>query len=293
MWLQQWRGRPLQPLLTAINQCAALGDAAVVPRRLRAGAQQSFRGGGALAGSVVLAVWLIAFKQWRGYSFSSGEGGLGSLSSPRSLMGLSGPRSVAFEGGGALAGRCRGVVNGFQAVVVWLQQPRGRPQRPLLAALIWEGCPVIAQWQLTAPSAAVADGAERVSVVGSGALPSALGTAPEVRVRVVPLVAVQAAMQASVAAVAGSVRTPVWGVLLWSTGWRCTSASSLCAACVGWPVTPRVRMPCVHVAPSVAVGVRHARVVCSVVVCCWESARLSRESRRGDRHPPLCFRAPT
>jgi hypothetical protein len=24
-----------------------------------------------------------------------------------------------------------------------------------------------------------------------------------------------------------------------------------------------------------------------------ESARLSRESRRGDRHPPLCFRAPT
>ena len=238
---------------------------------------------------------LIQLQQRRGWPWQP--------LSPRSLKGLSGPRSVAFEGGGALAGRCRGVVNGFQAVVVWLQQRRGRPQRPLLAALIWEGCPVIAQWQLTAPSAAVADGAEQVSVVGDGALPSSLGTAPDVCVRVYSLVAMQAAMHASespqatpvkgVAAVAGSVRTPVWGVLLWSTGWQCTPAWSLCAACVGWPVTPRVRVPCIHVAPSVAVGVRHARVVCSVVVCCWESARLSRESRRGDRHPPLCFRAPT
>ena len=243
MWLQQWRGRPLQPLLTAINQCAALGDAAVVPRRLRAGAQQSFRGGGALAGSVVLAAWLIAFKQWWGYSFSSGEGGLGSLSSPRSLMGLSGPRSVAFEGGGALAGRCRGVVNGFQAVVVWLQQRRG--QRPLLAALIWEGCPVIAQWQLTAPSAAVADGAERVSVVGSGALPSALGTAPEVRVRVVPLVAVQAAMQASEAV----LERRLWKALLqWLAVYAhpcpCPCPCGVC--CYGRPVGDvRQRRVCV------------------------------------------------
>ena len=43
---------------------------------------------------------------------------------------------------------------------------------------------------------------------------------------------------------------------------KCTSIESQCAACVGWPVMPRVRVPCVHVAPSVAVGVRHARVVC-------------------------------
>jgi hypothetical protein len=129
-------------------------------------------------------------------------------------------RSRAAERSRAVAGRCRGVVNGFQAVVVWLQQRRGRPQRPLLAALIWEGCPVIAQWQLTAPSAAVADGVERVGVVSDGALPSSLGTAPDVRVRVGPLAAMRAAMRASeaaratpvdgVAAVASDVRTPVW-----------------------------------------------------------------------------------
>ena len=71
---------------------------------LRSVEQQVFRGGGALAGSVMLAVWLMAFKQWRGYCFSVGEGGLDSLSSPRSLKGLSGPRSVAFEGGGPPAG---------------------------------------------------------------------------------------------------------------------------------------------------------------------------------------------
>jgi hypothetical protein len=72
---------------------------------LRSVAQQVFRGGGALAGSVMLgSVMVMAFKQWRGYSFSSGEGGLDSLSSPRSLEGLSGPRSVAFEGGGPPAG---------------------------------------------------------------------------------------------------------------------------------------------------------------------------------------------
>ena len=91
-------------LLAAINRCAALGDAAGVKGRLRAGAQQAFRGGGALAGSVMLAVWLITFKQWRGYSFSNGEGGLGSTSSSRPLKGFSGPRLGAFEGGGALAG---------------------------------------------------------------------------------------------------------------------------------------------------------------------------------------------
>ena len=72
---------------------------------LRSVAQQVFRGGGALAGSVMLgSVMVMAFKQWRGYSFSSGEGGLDSLSSPRSLEGLSGQRSVAFEGGGPPAG---------------------------------------------------------------------------------------------------------------------------------------------------------------------------------------------
>ena len=37
-----------------------------------------------------------------GYSVSSGEGGLGSTSSPRPLKGFSGPRSGAFKGGGAL-----------------------------------------------------------------------------------------------------------------------------------------------------------------------------------------------
>ena len=50
---------------------------------------------------------------------------------------------------------------------------------------------------VTAPSAAVADGAERVGVVGNGALPSSLGTAPDVRVRVGPLAAMLAAMRAS------------------------------------------------------------------------------------------------
>ena len=57
-------------------------------------------------------------------------------------------------------------------------------------------------------------------VVGDGSLPSSLGAAPDVRVRVSPLAAMRAAMQASeaarampvdgVAAVAGDVRTPVW-----------------------------------------------------------------------------------
>ena len=131
------------------------------------------------------------------------------------------------------------MVNGFQAVVVWLQQPRGRPQRPLLAALIWEGCPVIAQWQLTAPSAAVADGAERVSVVGSGALPSALGTAPEVRVRVVPLVAVQAAMQASEAV----LERRLWKALL---QWLAVYAHPCGVCCYGRPVGDvRQRRVCV------------------------------------------------
>ena len=41
----------------------------------------------------------------------------------------------------------------------------------------------------TAPSAAVADGAERVGVISDGALPSSLGTAPDARVRVGPLAA--------------------------------------------------------------------------------------------------------
>ena len=41
----------------------------------------------------------------------------------------------------------------------------------------------------TAPSAAVADGAERVGVISDGALPSSLGTAPDARVRVRPLAA--------------------------------------------------------------------------------------------------------
>ena len=167
--------------------------------------------------------------------------------SPRSLKGLSGPRSVAFEGGGALAGsvppRGRWVPGGSGMALV----AAGRPQRPLLAALVWGGqraAPVIALWRLTAPSAAVADGAEQVSVVGDGALPSSLGTAPDVRVRVEPLAAVRAAMQASeaaratpvkgVAAVAGSVRTPVWDVLLCGRPvGKCTSIESQCAACVG------------------------------------------------------------
>ena len=42
---------------------------------------------------------------------------------------------------------------------------------------------------VTAPSAAVADGAERVGVISDGALPSSLGTAPDARVRVGPLAA--------------------------------------------------------------------------------------------------------
>ena len=107
------------------------------------GGTASVQGGGALTSGVLRAVWLVAFKQG-GYSFSSGEDALGSLSSPCSLKGLSRLRSVAqqaFIGGRALAGSVppRGGWL-FQAVVVWLWQRRGRPQRPLLAAtLVWEG----------------------------------------------------------------------------------------------------------------------------------------------------------
>ena len=121
---------------------------------------------------------------------------------------------------------------------------------------------------------AVADGAERVRVVGEGALPSSLGTAPDVRVRVEPLVAVRAAMQASeaaratpvkgVAAVAGSVRTPVsvsvsvWDVQLWSTGWQM--------------YVNRVNVCCVRGLASdatCACAVRTRGSEC----CCWGEAR--------------------
>ena len=174
----------------------------------------------------------------------------------------------------------RRVVDGFQAVgsgvapAVARAASASSPRRARLGSSA--GCathsPVANDCAISC-CRAVADGAERVRVVGEGALPSSLGTAPDVRVRVEPLVAVRAAMQASeaaratpvkgVAAVAGSVRTPVWDVLLCGRPvGKCTSIESQCAACVGWPVMPRVRVPCVHVAPSVAVGVRHARVVC-------------------------------
>ena len=154
---------------------------------LRSVAQQAFRGGGALAGSVMLgSVMVMAFKQWQGYSFSSGEGGLLTASPrhdhSRASVGRAQWRSRAADrlravyrrvvesSGGATAsavaraawaapprhahsrasvGRARGrsraaersravrrrVVDGFQAVVVWLRQWRGRPRRPLLAAL--------------------------------------------------------------------------------------------------------------------------------------------------------------
>ena len=62
---------------------------------------------------------------------------------------------------------------------------------------------------VTAPSAAVADGAERVGVVGDGALPSALGTAPDVHVRVAPLAAMRAAMRASGAKLRAAVDAPL------------------------------------------------------------------------------------
>ena len=62
---------------------------------------------------------------------------------------------------------------------------------------------------VTAPSAAVADGAERVGVVGDGALPSALGTAPDVHVRVGPLAAMRAAMRASGAKLRAAVDAPL------------------------------------------------------------------------------------
>ena len=91
---QQWgaasAGRGPLAAFAQRAQRAALGDAAGVQRwRSKA------------------AVWWMAFKQWRCYSFSGGEDGLGSLSLPCSLKGLSGLRSVAqqaFKGSGALAG---------------------------------------------------------------------------------------------------------------------------------------------------------------------------------------------
>ena len=58
------------------------------------GGTAGVQGGGALTSGVLRAVWLMAFKQG-GYSFSSGEDALGSLSSPCSLKGLSRLRSVA------------------------------------------------------------------------------------------------------------------------------------------------------------------------------------------------------
>ena len=292
-------------------------------------AQQVFRGGGALAGSVMLAVWLWLSSS--GGATASAAARVALTASPRHDHSRASVdraqwrsraadrlravcRRVVESSGGATAsavaraawaapprhahsrasvGRARGrsrvaersravrrrVVDGFQAVgsgvapAVARAASASSPRRARLGSSA--GCathsPVANDCAISC-CRAVADGAERVRVVGEGALPSSLGTAPDVRVRVEPLVAVRAAMQASeaaratpvkgVAAVAGSVRTPVWDVLLWSTGWQMYVNRVTCAACVGWPVMPRVRVPCVHVAPSVAVGVRHARVVC-------------------------------
>ena len=196
-----------------------------------------------------------------GCGLSSGEGGLCSLSSPCSIRGLSVvrcrcPRAV-----------CRRVVDGSERWRYGFSSSEGGLSG-LSSPHSFERSVGCTRRRLTAPSAAVADGAERVSAVGSGALPSALGTAPEVRVRVVPLVAVQAAMQASeaaratpvkgVAAVAGSVRTPVWDVLLWSTGWQM--------------YVNRVTVCCVRGLASdatCACAVRTRGSEC----CCWGEAR--------------------
>ena len=155
---------------------------------LRSVAQQVFRGGGALAGSVMLAVWLWLSSS--GGATASAAARVALTASPRhdhsrASVGRAQWRSRAADrlravyrrvvesSGGATAsavaradwaapprhahsrasvGRARGrsraaersravrrrVVDGFQAVVVWLRQWRGRPRRPLLAALVWE-----------------------------------------------------------------------------------------------------------------------------------------------------------
>ena len=53
----------------------------------------------------------------------------------------------------------------------------------------------------------------------------------------------------------------------------------------------RVRMPCVHVAPSVAVGVGHARVVCSGLFAVG-SLRDFPESLAEGIYIPLCASGP-
>ena len=169
----------------------------------------------------------------------------------------------------------RRVVDGFQAVgsgvapAVARAASASSPRRARLGSSA--GCathsPVANDCAISC-CRAVADGAERVRVVGEGALPSSLGTAPDVRVRVEPLVAVRAAMQASeaaratpvkgVAAVAGSVRTPVWDVQLWSTGWQM--------------YVNRVNVCCVRGLASdatCACAVRTRGSEC----CCWGEAR--------------------
>ena len=63
MWPQQWRGRPLHSLSSPQSSSV-----------LRSVTQEGFKGGGALAGSVLRAMWVMVSKRW--CSFSSGEYGL-------------------------------------------------------------------------------------------------------------------------------------------------------------------------------------------------------------------------
>jgi hypothetical protein len=63
VWPQQWRGRPLHSLSSPQSSSV-----------LRSVTQEGFKGGGALAGSVLRAMWVMVSKRW--CSFSSGEDGL-------------------------------------------------------------------------------------------------------------------------------------------------------------------------------------------------------------------------
>ena len=84
---------------------------------------------------------------------------------------------------------------------------------------------------VTAPSDAVADGAERFGMVGSGALPSALGMAHDVHVRVGPLAAMRAAVRASGAKLQAAVDAPLSEASSGGPSWW--AAARACDG-VGW-----------------------------------------------------------
>ena len=160
--VQLRRGRPRRPLLATFVQrapCAALGDAAGAQGRRRASVQHA-------------ACHVVDGFKAVGCGLSSGEGGLCSLSSPCSIRGLSVvrcrcPRAV-----------CRRVVDGSERWRYGFSSGEGGLSG-LSSPHSFERSVGCTRRRLTAPSAAVADGAERVSIVGDGALPSSLCTAPE------------------------------------------------------------------------------------------------------------------